>query len=158
MASPGHSPHTRQQSSREMARPEGRGYPHSGLTTPRALCRQAKPGLLLQPKAQVAHDQAEAKRARRARNNSLLTGPGMAGPSTGSLAARITMAPATGVAGPSATPILGAPPLANPSAPLPAVSTSMDVDYGNPLTDPLSEGNDIGTSSRHEDLDVPVSM
>ena len=106
-------------------------------------------------KAQVAHDQAEAKRAR---NNSLLTGPGMASPSTGSLAARITMAPATGVAGPSAALILGAPPLANPSAPLPAVSTSMDVDYGSPLTDPPSEGNDIGASSCHEDLDVPVSM
>ena len=115
-------------------------------------------GCYYSPKAQVAHDQAEAKRACRARNNSLLTGPGTAGPSMGNLAARITMEPATGVAGPSAALILGAPPLANPSAPLPAASTSMDVDYGSPLTDPLSEGNDIGASGCHKDLDAPVSM
>ena len=44
-------------------------------------------GCYYSPKAQVAHDQAEAKRARRVHNNSLLTGPGMAGPSTGSLTA-----------------------------------------------------------------------
>ena len=66
--------------------------------------------------------------------------------------------PATGVTGPSAALILGALPFANPSAPLPATSTSMDVDYGSPLTDPPSEGNNIGASSRHEDLDAPVSM
>ena len=103
-------------------------------------------GCYYSPKAQVAHDQAEAKRARQA-NNSLLTGPGTAGPSMGSLAAQITTAPVPGVAGGSTAPILGAPLLANPSAPLPATSTSMDVDYGSPLTDPPSEGNDIGAST-----------
>ena len=82
----------------------------------------------------------------------------MAGPSTGSLAARIATAPITGAAGHSTTPILGAPPLANPLAPLPTVSTSMDVDYGSPLMDPPSEGDKNDASGRHEDLDVPVSM
>ena len=115
-------------------------------------------GCYYSPKAQVTHVQAEAKRARWAHNNSLLTGPGMAGPSMGSLAARITMAPVTGVAGPSTALILGALPLANPLAPLPTASTSMDVDYGSPLTDPPSEGHDIGASGRHKDLDTPVSM
>ena len=115
-------------------------------------------GCYYSPKAQVAHNQAEAKRAHWARNNSLLTGPGTAGPSMGSLAARIAMAPVTGAAGPSTAPILGAPPLANPSAPQPAMSTFMDVDYGSPLMDPPSEGDKNDTSSRHEDLDVPVSM
>ena len=92
------------------------------------------------------------------RNNSLLAGPGTAGPAAGSLAARITTTPVTGVAGPSIAPILGAPLLVNPSVPLPAASTSMDVDYGSPLTDPPSEGNNCDASSRHEDLDAPVSM
>ena len=36
-------------SSHEMAQPKSRGYPHPDLTTPRALCQLAKPGLLLQP-------------------------------------------------------------------------------------------------------------
>ena len=84
---------------------------------------------------------------------------GVSGPlSFPSLTAQITMAPATGVARPSAAPILEAPPLANPLAPLPAVSTSMYVDYGSPLTDPPSEGNNIVTSGHHEDFDVPISM
>ena len=82
----------------------------------------------------------------------------MAGPAAGSLTAQITTTPVTGVAGPSTAPILGAPLLVNPSVPLPAASTSMDVDYGSPLTDPPSEGNNHDASSRHEDLDVPVSM
>ena len=54
-------------------------------------------------------------------------------------------------------PIVGAPPLAGPSAPPPTALTSMDVDYGSPLMDPPSEG-DNDASGRHEDLDVPVSM
>ena len=115
-------------------------------------------GCYYSPKAQVTHDQAEVKRARWARNNSLLASPGTAGPAVGSLAARITTTPVTGVAGPSTAPILGAPPLVNPSVPLPAMSTSMDVDYGSPLTDPPSEGNNHDASGRHEDLDAPVSM
>ena len=44
-------------------------------------------GCYYSPKAQVAHDQAEAKWAHRARNNSLLTSPGTASPSMGSLTA-----------------------------------------------------------------------
>ena len=44
-------------------------------------------GCYYSPKAQVAHNQAEVKRACRARNNSLLAGPGTAGPTAGSLAA-----------------------------------------------------------------------
>ena len=82
----------------------------------------------------------------------------MAGPAVGSPTAQITTTPVTGVAGPSTAPILGAPPFVNPSVPLPAVSTSMDVDYGSPLMDPPSEGNNHDTSGRHEDLDAPVSM
>ena len=82
----------------------------------------------------------------------------MAGPSTGSLAARIAMAPITGAAGASTAPILGALPLANPLAPLPAMSTFMDVDYGSPLMDPPSEGDKNDASGCHEDVDVPVSM
>ena len=141
-----------------MAQPEGRGYPHSGSQLLEPYADRRNRGCYYSPKAQVTHDQAEAKRARRAHNNSLLTGPGTAGPSMGSLAAQITTAPATGVAGPSTAPILGAPPLANPLAPLPTASTSMDVDYGSPLADPPSEGNDIGASGCHKDLDAPVSM
>ena len=68
------------------------------------------------------------------------------------------MAPIMGATGPSTTLILGALPLANPLAPLPAVSTVMDVDYGSPLTDPPAEGDKNDASSRHEDLDAPVSM
>ena len=115
-------------------------------------------GCYYSPKAQVAHDQAEVKRARQARNNSLLASPGTAGPAVGSLAARITTTPVTGVAGPSTAPILGALPLVNPSVPLPAASTSMEVNYGSPLMDPPSEGNNHNASGRHEDLDAPVSM
>ena len=141
-----------------MAWPESRGTPTRARQLLEPYADRRNRGCYYSPKAQVTHDQAEAKRAHRARNNSLLTGPGTAGPSMGSLAAQITTAPATGVAGPSAAPILGAPLLANPSAPLPSVSTSMDVNYGSPLTDPPSEGNDIGASGCHEDLDAPISM
>ena len=68
------------------------------------------------------------------------------------------MAPITGAAGPSTAPILGALLLANPLALLPTALTFMDVNYGSPLMDPLSEGDKNDTSSCHEDLDVPVSM
>ena len=115
-------------------------------------------GCYYSPKAQVAHDQAEVKRACRARNNSLLAGPGMAGLSAGSLAACISMAPITSVAKPPIVPIMGALPLAGPSALHPAMLTSMDVNYGSPLTVPLSEGSKDNTSGQHEDLDAPVSM
>ena len=141
-----------------MAQPEGRGYPHSGSQLLEPYADRRNRGCYYSPKAQVAHDQAEVKWARRARNNSLLAGPGTAGPAAGSLAARITTTPVTGVAGPSIAPILGAPPLVNPSVPLPTASTSMDVDYGSPLTDPPSEGNNHDASGCHEDLDAPVSM
>ena len=67
-------------------------------------------------------------------------------------------APITGAAGPPTALILGAPPLANPLAPLPAASTFMDVDYGSPLTDPQSEGDKNDASGHHKDLDAPVSM
>ena len=67
----------------------------------------------------------------------------------GSLAAHISMAPVAGATGPSTVLIMGAPLLAGPSAPPPAASTSMDVNYGSPLTDPLSEGNENNASSCH---------
>ena len=115
-------------------------------------------GCYYSPKAQVAHNQAKVKWAHWARNNLLLAGPGMAGLPMGSLAACISTAPITDASEPAIVPIVGAPPLAGPLAPLPTMSTSMDVDYGSPLTDPLSEGNKNDTSGQHEDLDVPVSM
>ena len=82
----------------------------------------------------------------------------MAGLPTGSLAARIAMAPVTGAAGPSTTLILGALLLAGPLAPPPTALTSMDVDYGSPLTGPLSESGNNDASGHHKDLDAPVSM
>ena len=103
---------------------------------------------------QVAHDQAEVKRAHQAHNNTLLTSPGTAGLPTGSLAAHISMASVTGATEPSIIPILGALLLAGPSTPPPAASTSMDVNYGNPLTDPPSEGNENDASGWHKDLDA----
>ena len=115
-------------------------------------------GCYYSPKDQVAHDQAKVKQACQAHNNSLFTQSGTAGLPMGSLTAQIAMAPITGATGPSTTPILGAPLLASPSAPPPAMSASMDVDYGSPLTNPPSEGDNNDTSGHHEDLDALVSM
>ena len=126
--------------------------------TPQALHRLSQLGLLPQSQAQIAHDQAEVKWAHRAHNNSLLASPGMVGLPMGSLAACISTAPIAGVTEPSIVLIVGALPLAGPLVPPPAASTSMDVDYGSPLTGPPSEGNENDASGQHKDLDAPVSI
>ena len=64
----------------------------------------------------------------------------------------------TGLMTPKQAETAGMLPNSGVARPPPAMSTSIDVDYGSPLTDPLSESNEDDTSSEHEDLDAPVSI
>ena len=134
-----------------MAWPELWGHPYQAQQLLKPYADHRNQGCYYSPKAQIAHNQAEVKWAHRTHNNSLLAGPGMASLPAGSLAAYISTAPIAGVTKPSIIPFMGALPLAGPSAPPPAVSTSMDIDYSSPLTDPPSEGNEDNTSGQHED-------